>query len=239
MQYHCQHTVQLVAELRRNNKRKMWPYCDIFDGLEYQEAVLSGDVMENDTMLVFSIDGVQLYCNKSSNYWIYIWLVMDLAPGKQYQKKHILPGTIIPSPNSQRNLDSFIFPGLYYKAAVQHKGLLAWNTLTGSFFVSNLYLILGTADGPEMAYLNRCVGNYGHMHCQFQSPIVSCHKPGGSHYYPTQYRPMGYTVLGYNHPNVDIKTDLWVSNSMKTALSYQKDLHIIMQSTNKAQYEWN
>ncbi len=239
MQYRRQYTSQLVAELQGNNNRKTSPYCDIFDGRDYLEAVLSGDITENDTVLLFSIDGAQLYRNKSSDCWIYIWLVMDLAPGERYKKKHILPGAIIPGPNKPKNLDSFIFPGLYHLAAIQHEGLRAWNALTGDFFTSNLYLILGTADGPAMAYLNGRVGHHGRVHCRFQCPIVGRHKPGGSHYYPARFRPTGYTVSGCDHPDVDIKTDLRASNSMKTTLSYYKDLRVVMQSTNKAHYERN
>jgi hypothetical protein len=239
MQYRRQYTDILIAELARNNNRTTSMYRDIFDGHNYLQAVMAEEIQENDTVLVLSIDGAQLYRNKQSDCWMCIFLVIDLVPGKRYLKKHILPGGIIPGPSKPKNLDSFLFPGLFHLAAVQNEGLNVWNALTKTYFMSNLYLLLGTADGPAMAYLNGRVGHHGRVHCRFQCPIIGRHKPGGAHYYPARFKPTGYNLAGCNHPDVNIKKELREFNSTLAAKKYRKDLCIVMHSQNKAQFDRN
>lgn len=239
MQYRRNYTEKLLVELEENNLHKTSPYRDIFDGLDYLNAVRANDIQDNDVVLVLSIDGAQLYQYKSSDCWIYIWLVMDLAPTERYKKNRILPGGFIPGPNKPKNLDSFIFPGLYHLAAVQKEGLRIWNALTEDYFESNLYFMLGTADGPGMAYLSGRVGHHGRVHCRFQCPIVGRHKPGGSHYYPARFKPSGYAVAGCDHPDVDIKSELRRYTSQQGAEKYIRDLTILVASANRAQYERN
>jgi len=50
-------------------------YNDYFHGNEYLEAVNSGRIVPGDMVLMFSIDGAQLYRNKSSDCWMAIWVV--------------------------------------------------------------------------------------------------------------------------------------------------------------------
>jgi len=46
----------------------------------YLEAVKSGRIQDTDMILMLSIDGAQLYVHKSSDCWIYIWIVFDYSP---------------------------------------------------------------------------------------------------------------------------------------------------------------
>ncbi|GJF00738.1 hypothetical protein PsYK624_170380 [Phanerochaete sordida] len=50
---------------------------DYIHGSDYIEAVLCGDIGDNNTVLMLSFDGAQLYRNKASDIWIYIWVMMD------------------------------------------------------------------------------------------------------------------------------------------------------------------
>lgn len=77
MNYRKECTEHIMAELRENNGVRLSPYSDFFDGNEYLEKVIQGDVGEGDVFLMLSIDGAQLYRYKTSNCWIYIWVVLD------------------------------------------------------------------------------------------------------------------------------------------------------------------
>lgn len=239
MQYRRQYTAQIHNELVNNDWTKTSPYRDIFDGLDYLQAVIDHDIEDNDIVLMLSIDGAQLYQHKASDCWIYIWVVMDLAPSERYKKKHILPGGFIPGPSKPKNLDSFLFTGLFHLAAVQKEGLSIWNALTGDYFVSKLFFILATADAPGMAYLNGRVGHHGRIHCRFQCPIVGRHKPGAGHYYPARFKPLNYAVPGCDHPDVDIRRDLYSFTSKLAKVSYRTSLRLLMDSQNKAQFDRN
>ena len=65
---------------------------------------------------MFSIDGAQLYQSKKLDVWIYIWILVDLAPDKCYKIKNILPGGVIPGPESPGDVDSFIYRGVEHDA---------------------------------------------------------------------------------------------------------------------------
>lgn len=82
-------------ECARNRDVDDYLYNNIFCGSDYLEAVDRGDINDNDTIVMFSIDGAQLYRSKKSDCWIYIWILLDLVPGQCYKIRNILPGGVI------------------------------------------------------------------------------------------------------------------------------------------------
>ncbi len=111
LRYRSQKTAEVLNKGRENDGQ-LDEWDDIFCGSEYLEAVNDGRIKDGDTVILLSIDGAQLYESKQSDCWIYIWVILDLAPDKRYRKRHILPGGFIPGPNKPKNVDSFLFPGL-------------------------------------------------------------------------------------------------------------------------------
>ncbi|OSD03934.1 hypothetical protein PYCCODRAFT_1444119 [Trametes coccinea BRFM310] len=106
------------------------PLGDLQDfcwGTDYLEAVQNGSISTDDMLLLFSIDGAQLYESKMSDCWVYIWVIFELGPDKRYKKRYVLPGAVIPGPEKPKNIESFIFPGLYHIAALQREGLKIWD----------------------------------------------------------------------------------------------------------------
>ncbi|OSD00952.1 hypothetical protein PYCCODRAFT_1370145, partial [Trametes coccinea BRFM310] len=106
------------------------PLGDLKDfcwGLDYLQAVQEGVIKPEDMLLMFSIDGAQLYESKMSDCWVYIWVIYELGPEKRYKKRYVLPGAVIPGPEKPKNIESFIFPGLYHIAALQREGLMVWD----------------------------------------------------------------------------------------------------------------
>jgi hypothetical protein len=67
---------------------------------------------------MFSINGAQLYRDKKSECWIYVWILLEMGPDERYKVRNILPG-----PKAPENLESFIFPGLAHVSALQREGL--------------------------------------------------------------------------------------------------------------------
>ena len=91
---------------------------DILCGDAYLKLACEGKVNKHDTVLMLSIDGAQLYESKKSDVWIYIWILVDLAPDKRYKIQNILPGGVIPGPETPGDLDSFLLPGLAHVVRV-------------------------------------------------------------------------------------------------------------------------
>ncbi|KIK76385.1 hypothetical protein PAXRUDRAFT_18260 [Paxillus rubicundulus Ve08.2h10] len=165
------------------NDRFLKQYSDFLDRSDYLNAVQEGKIADSDIVVMFSIDGAQLYQFKASDCWIAIWVIFDHSPKTHYKKKYVLPGCIIPGPKKPKNLDSFLFPGFYHLAALQKEGLKIWDASRNTIYISHPFLALGTADGPGLAYLNGLVSGYI--------------------YYPALQKPDNYDVAGCNHPDVD------------------------------------
>jgi hypothetical protein len=108
MRYQTNKMEQVLQEIAQHGSILL--YDDIFHGSEYLAAVQHGDIKPSDTVLLLLVDGAQLYQNKVLDYWIYIWVILDIAPDKQYKKRYVIPGGFIPGPNKPKNLNSFFIP---------------------------------------------------------------------------------------------------------------------------------
>jgi hypothetical protein len=221
-----------VLENLRNNGNEINTWEDIYHGTEYLDAVRNGRIKENDMVLLMSIDGAQLYQSKESDCWIYIWVVLDLAPDLRYKKRHIFPGGFIPGPNNPENVDSFIFPGLHHLSALMKEGLMVWDSARDIVFKSDPFMHLGTADGPGATYLNGLTGHSGAFGCRIYCPVKGRRK--GSHYYPALLKPANYDIEGSNH--ADVNGSRLPSGNEK---EYLGALRKVLQSNTNAIYEDN
>lgn len=237
MQYRRRCTEHIIKELRDNGGHKSSPYKDFFDGADYLGAVDDDKINFDDMLLVFSIDGAQLYRNKSSDCWVYIWIILDHAPNTRYKKKHVLIAGIIPGPGKPKNLDSFVYPSLHHLAAIQKEGLRIWDADRDRVFISHPFLALVVADGPGMACLNGFVGHHGKCHCRVYCRIIGRHKPGAPHYYPARMKPHDYSVVGCDHGDVIIDDFLSDFNSPDSTARYHENLLRVINASNKADYE--
>jgi hypothetical protein len=140
-------------------------YDDVYKGSILINVAMCGDLTPDDTVLMLSIDGAQLYESKQSDCWIYIWVLLDLTSDLRYKKKYVLPSGFIPGPGKPKNLDSFIYTGLHHLSALQRDGLHIWDSWDGRVFTSQPYFFLGTADGPGLAALHGQVGHHSMYGC--------------------------------------------------------------------------
>ena len=221
-----------ILENLKNNRNEITTWEDIYHGTEYLDAVRNGRIKENDMVLLMSIDGAQLYQSKESDCWIYIWVVLDLAPDLRYKKRHIFPGGFIPGPNNPENVDSFIFPGLHHLSALMKEGLMIWDSARDIIFKSYPFMHLGTADGPGATYLNGLTGHSGAFGCRIYCPVKGRRK--GSHYYPALLKPANYDIEGSNH--ADVNGSHLPSGNEK---EYLGALRKVLQSNTNAIYEEN
>ena len=198
---------------------------------------------------MLSLDGAQLYRNKESHCWMYIWVVFSRSPNSRYKKQFILPGGVIPGPKPPQNEDSFLFPGLHHLAVLQKEGLRIWSPLQGVFnnqdasgiFTSHPFLALCTADGPAMASLSGFVGHKGKLHCRLYYPLSGRRKEDHSNYYPALLLPNNYTkeVEGSMHPDVDPKKLLSDFNPREALMRYMNKLEKLMLSRTRQEFNRN
>ena len=103
-------------------------YEDVYCSSTVLEAAKQGNLTSDNTLLMLSIDGTQLFESKPSDCWIYIWVLLDLAPDLRYKKRYVLPGGFIPGLNKPKNMDSFLYTGLHHLRALQTDGLYIWDS---------------------------------------------------------------------------------------------------------------
>jgi hypothetical protein len=230
MRYREARTKEIMEELEQNGGL-LATYNDFLHGTDYLKAVADGRIKSTDVVLMFSIDGAQLYRNKKSDCWIAIWVIFDHSPDGRYKVKRVQPGCFIPGPNKPKNSDSFLFPSLCHLVALQREGLRIWDASRGLVFVSHPFLALATADGPGMTYLNGLVGHHGKQGCRLYCSVAGRHKPGGGHYYPALLKPDNYNVNGSNHGDVNPR------DITPCAEKYSANLRYLIASPNENQYK--
>ncbi|EIW51939.1 uncharacterized protein TRAVEDRAFT_136440 [Trametes versicolor FP-101664 SS1] len=207
---------------------------DLCHSEEYLEAVDDKRIGPHDSVLQLSIDGAQLYEKKQSDCWIYIWVLYTLDPKTRYKKAHILPGGIIRGPEKPKNLESFLFPGLYHLSALMNDGLPFWDAVDNKVYVDHPFLAWVTADGPAMAQMNGLVGHHGARACRLWCPMPGRRKEGCPHYYPVLLKPNAYTVDGCDH--ADIPSHALPRPDIE---EYQDALRKVCESRTNAEYERN
>ena len=191
MDYLMDRLEALLIELRDNGS--VDKYDDIACGNKMLTAYQNGLIKQSDTVLIMSFDGAQLYRNKVSDCWIYIWVLANFSPGLRYKKKLVIPGGIIPG--KPKIVESFFYPGFQHIEAINQLpagGLPIWDARCDTTYVSRLFIALATADSPGMVYLNGLVGHSGKIGCRLWCGMVGHHKHGAPHYYPVMFKPTNY-----------------------------------------------
>ena len=208
-------------------------YDDIFCGSDYLDEVLAARIKSGDMVLLFSIDGAQLYQSKASDTWIYIWVVLDHAPDCRYKKKHVLPGGFIPGPNPPKVVDSFLFPGIHHLSAIQNEGLKIWDAQRNNGFISKVFLLVACADVLGMASLSGLVGHHGKYGCRLYCALPGRHKENLPQYYPARLKPENYAIHGCDHDDYPVDQIIAMANGSER---YKQHLKYVEQSPNKTQY---
>lgn len=184
-------------------------FDDVFSGDWYRQALCDGRICDSDTLLMFSINGAQLYQHKNSDCWLYIWVIMDMDPDRQYKKQYVLPGGIIPGPEKPKVLDSFLFLGLYHIAALQNEpgNLRVYDAVHNEERSTRPVILLATADAPGLAQISGLAGHNAVKGCRKACGLPGRHQVGKPTYYPALTLPNNYSVEGCNH--ADINLSLW------------------------------
>ena len=78
MGHHARVMGPLVAKILAGGSVNI--YDDVYCSSTLLDAAMCGDLLSDDTALMLSIDGAQLFESKQSDCWLYIWVLLDLAP---------------------------------------------------------------------------------------------------------------------------------------------------------------
>ncbi|KAK1234541.1 hypothetical protein PQX77_002255, partial [Marasmius sp. AFHP31] len=195
-----------------------------------------GRLRLGDIVLQMSIDGAQLFRDKPSDCWIYMFVIHNLSPKCCYKKQFVIPGGFVPGPNHPKNIESFVFPGLYHITALQKEGLSYYDAYRQMRVDHSwVYLAMETANGVAMADLAGTVGHHGKYGCRRFCPLPGRRRPGDGHYYPMMQKPSnGYAIEGASHPNISFES--LAQFRQVTPQVYSENLDKLCSSSNHSQY---
>lgn len=224
LQYRVQKTLQAIADL--NNPDPLNRVIDdVFCSQRYLDSYQNGRIKDADTVLMFQLDGAQLYAHKTSDTWILIWIILDLPPHLRYKKRFVIPAGVIPGPNKPKIMDSFLFVSMHHLAAIQNDGLAIWSPLKPQIYRSDLWLFIGGGDTPGVALLSGFVTHTGLKGCRRRCAVKGRHKAGTSCYYPVLLLPEDYDVEHCDHGDID--AELVTISSVQ---EYRDDLAYVSQA---------
>ena len=216
----------------RQSPEGIQTYDDVCCGSNYLDLIESRKINENDMILSFSIDGVQLYPDKKSDTWFGVFIVLDFTPELQFKKDAVLPTVIIPGPNPLKHPDSFLFPTFSHLAACQHLSLKIWESINRTVYKSVPWTLFFGADTVRMALLNGWVGHHGQNGCRLSCPMRGQHKRGCATYYPVLLKPHGPLPADSGHPDIDIN-----SINLPEVKEYNECLALVLASSSQNQYK--
>jgi hypothetical protein len=224
-----------ISDYLRTNNGEMEGYDDTACSHDLLKAWASGQFTKDDIALQLSIDGAQLYRDKASDCWMFIWIIHNLRPGLRYTKSFVIPGSFVPGPNKPREIDSFLFPSLHHLASIQREGLRVFDASTSTEIRRSIpIVVIASADSPGAASMSGFVGHSGKQGCRVYCAITGRRRDGDPHYYPVMLKPDSYTIPGCSHDDVTFK-DLQTFRQSISA-TYERNLRLLLSARNLAQY---
>jgi hypothetical protein len=84
---------------------------DVFDSERYQKLLSNGYFKDDrDVALTGSIDGYQIFRQKTEDCWIVLMINANICPEERVKKENLLITAIIPGPKEPKYFNSFIHP---------------------------------------------------------------------------------------------------------------------------------
>lgn len=173
--HYLEHITKTILKDIEKNGRKLEEYHDMVCGMDNLNMWIAGTIKKGNVLLQISLDNAQLYCDKESNCWIFIYIIHNLSPDLRYKKSFIILGGFISGPNKPKHTDLYLYPTLYHISALQQEGFHIWDASTCSYIMNSTpFIALATADGPAMANLTEMVGHSGKYGCHLYCGISGC-----------------------------------------------------------------
>ena len=191
-----------ILEYARTHDGNINEYNDTTCGRDYLKAVETGKIKDHDVLVQLSLDGAQLYSDKESDCWIFVYIIHNLPPDLRYKKRLVIPAGFVPGPEKMKDGDSFLFPVLYHISALQTEGLRIWDSSAQMHIPRSTPFIFVTADGPAMAMISGMVGHSGKFGCHLYCGLPGHRRERDGHYYPVMLKPDAYTITGCDHDDV-------------------------------------
>ena len=224
-------------------KKETLVYDDIFTGKDFISLDKDLNIGPNDTTIVFSFDGCQLYADKASECVVATVTIYNFDPTTRYKKKHVLPAIIIPGPTKPKKMESFLFRFLHHLSAIQRenggRGLAIYDAVEERVDFSRIIFLLGTADAVALVELDGRTTHHGNRGCRLGCPLTGVHQPRVGHYFAPHVGPKVNGIPTTHHVDFDVCNCWDILGSTPSIDLYNNDLKTVAASASVADYEEN
>ena len=239
MSYRDRKTVEILKDFEQLIDPTDAVYDDIFCGEDLRKLSKELNLTSDDTTVILSLDGAQLYQNKKSDTWIAIWIVAEYNPKTRYRSKRILPAMVTPGPNKCKIMDSCLYRSLHHLSAIQKEnngaGIKVYNAAKDAAVSSRTILLFATSDAPGLVEVDGRVGHHGTHGCRKGCPMKGRHKPSSGHYYAAHLQPNNCDIEDCNHPDFNLHDFVFQLSPEE----YNTKLTIVIESIDQHSYERN
>jgi hypothetical protein len=232
--HYCERATSDILDYAREHDGKLKDYIDTTCGRDYLCAVQAGTIKNDDILVQLSLDSAQLYQDKDSDCWIFIYIIHNLPPDMRYKKRLVIPAGFVPGPKKMKDGDSFLYPVLYHILALQNEGLRIWDASTQTHISRSMPFVFVTADGPAMAMVSGMVRHSGKYGCRLYCGLSGRCQERDGHYYPVMLRPESYNVAGCDHNDIML-SDL-KRYKMDVSAHYRDNLWRLLGADNPMQF---
>ena len=224
-----------ILEYAREHNGKLNEYNDTTCGRDYLDAVETGKIKNDDVLVQLSLNGAQLYQDKDSDCWIFVYIIHNLPPNLRYKKCLVIPAGFIPGLDKMKDSDSFLYPVLYHISALQNEGLRIWDASAQTHLPRSTPFVFVTADGPVMAMVSGMVGHSGKYGCRLYCGLPGRRRDRDGHYYPAMLKPDAYDVTGCDHNDVTFSDLKQYQKDVSTR--YHNNLQRLLRADNPTQFK--
>ena len=120
--HYCERAMTDILKYAWAHGWKLREYNNTTCSCDYLGAVKTRKIKPQNVIIQLSLDGAQLYPDKDSDCWIFIYIIHNLPPKLRYQKRLVFLTGFILGPEKMKDCDSFLYPGAIPYLSTSNRG---------------------------------------------------------------------------------------------------------------------
>ncbi|CAG8814383.1 24339_t:CDS:2, partial [Cetraspora pellucida] len=119
---------------------------------------------EQDVALVASVDGYQIFRQKTNNCWIVLVINANLAFENHVKKENLLINIIIPRPKEPKDINTYLFSMI---KELHKRDINCYDAFKEEYFILHAVIVNWSGDTPELTKLMGITEHNSYKGCQY------------------------------------------------------------------------
>ncbi|GBC39132.2 transposase domain-containing protein [Rhizophagus irregularis DAOM 181602=DAOM 197198] len=197
---------QIKKTLKKLHLKIQYENPNCANELRYQYIYITcngfGEDDEHDIALTGSVDGYQIFRQKTETCWILLFINANLSPEKWVLKENLLITSIIPGPKEPKDFNSFMNP-IVDELKELARGTDCIDGNTKNHFILKAHVLSWSGDTPGLTKLKCFTGHNSYKGCRYCNIKGICVK----HVYFSTIPPIGSNnLMSYDANNLPLRS---------------------------------